>query len=132
MTLVMGSVPVGVGAAVAAGLNGSAVFQSVSLALVELRDVVARVAMNKRLSTITPITHFQKRGFLVTGVSYFYYQVQKTATIREHLWAWLVGIATIEDTGSRDFIEVVNIRREKFGLSGYAAKQVGKAFAYGR
>src|ERR1041384_8260682 len=71
MTLVMGSVPVGVGAAVAAGLNGSAVFKSVILALVKFRDVVARVAMNKRLSTITPITHFQNPGFiglLVTGV----------------------------------------------------------------
>jgi hypothetical protein len=71
MTPVMGSVPVGVGAAVAAGLKLSAVFKSVILALVKLRDVVARVAMSKRLNTATPITNFQKPGLLgllVTGV----------------------------------------------------------------
>jgi len=81
----MGSVPVGVGAAVAAGLKGSAIFKSVILALVKLRDVVARVAMNKRLSTITPITHFQKLyfpGLLVTGVLLVKLPgLQKTATI---------------------------------------------------
>jgi hypothetical protein len=93
ITPVMGSVPVGVGAAAAAGLKLSAVFKSVNLALVKGTDVVARVAKNKRLSTATPITYFQKPGFvgfLVTGVLL----IRLPAALEdcdycEHVWAQL-------------------------------------------
>src|SRR5690349_23541953 len=67
-TLLILSVPVGVGAAVAVPFRLSAVVQWSIFALVKRTDVVASVAMNSRLSTPMPMVHFQKFRFLVTGV----------------------------------------------------------------
>src|SRR6185369_8021649 len=63
-TPLMLSVPVGVGAAVAAPFRLNIVVQLSIFALVKRADVVASVAMNSRLSTPTPMVHFQKFRFL--------------------------------------------------------------------
>src|SRR5690349_2802952 len=111
-TPLMSSVPVGVGAAVAAPFRLSIVVQWSIFALVKRAEVVASMVRKSRLSTPTPMVHFQRFLFLLMGVP-------PCGSITQLLWS-------VGDTCRLEFHESVGLGKSGRIRAGRATDGLGR------